>query len=319
MNVRSFGVPGITFGLFAFLCVAGCDTGGEEPAKTSRTVQQKSESNKKQEPNDPQKTPSDKDVGDAQKIADTPETKQSDAPNVSPAIDDPPSAILSRQEKIDWLKNPTIEIKKDWVHLFEGKELWIDKESKTVIVGGVVFMQAGPLEMFICPGRTKKHESIVGSNALASEVHAGLLALGIEPGQPANWNEGYVPAWGPKIDIEMKWRDKESGEIKSMSAKEWIRNTDTKEKMKANFVFGGSVIFKDPDSGKNFYLGDDGELVCLSNFSTATVDISVTSTQENMDLLFEVFPGKVPPIGTHVYAFITAGEIIGKSKKKAGE
>ncbi|MEL7500245.1 MAG: YdjY domain-containing protein [Planctomycetota bacterium] len=234
----------------------------------------------------------------------------------TPAIDDEP---VQMQEEIDYLKNPTIEIAEHWIHLFPEKELWIDNQSKKVIVGGDVFMNVGPLEMFICPGTSKRHESIVGVNALASEVHAGLVATGTDPGKPASWQNGYRPAFGPSINIEMIWKDAKTGEMKKATAQDWIRNVNTAKRMEADFVFGGSTMYTDPDTNKNFYLGDSGELVCLSNFSTATIDINVPSSEDNFDLLYEVFEGKVPPIGTHVYAVFSAGEMIKEQPRESIE
>lgn len=210
------------------------------------------------------------------------------------------------------LDNPTIEIQKHWAHLFPEKEVWIDTQAKEVIVGGRVCLTQGPLEMFICPESTKEHESIISANALSSEIHAALLAIGANPGKTASWNPEYRPAFGPQIEIELMWRDAKTNEVVKMSARDWIRNFKTKKRMEANFVFGGSIFDVNDNTGERYYLGDSGELVCLSNFSTATIDISVASSQDNMDLLYEAFSENIPPIGTQVYAVLKPGKIIGK-------
>lgn len=243
-------------------------------------------------------------------------TSDKDEPKTELAIDD-------RDEGADdQPAEPTIEIPAHWAHLFKEKEVWADVKAKRVIVGGKVCLNSGPLEMFICPKGTKEHEAVMSANALSSEVHSALLAVGAENGKAASWNPEYTAAHGPKIEIEMMWRDKKSNEIKKMSARDWIRNVRTKKRMAADFVFGGSFWSEHMDSTQKYYMGDSGEMVCLSNFSTATIDISVASSQDNFDLLYEAFTENIPPIGTQVYAVLTPGEVIGKAppkKKQATE
>lgn len=203
----------------------------------------------------------------------------------------------------DWVKEPTIEIEERWIHMFPNRELWIDPEAKQVLVGGEICMNAGPLEMFICPGNSKAHESIMGANALSSEVHAALLAVGATPGKPCQWKDGYVPAFGSTIEIDMIFKD-EQGKTQKVSCKEWIVNSKTQENIQADFVFGGSF------EHEGYYTGDGGELVCLSNFTTATIDINVSSTKENENLLFFADESNVPSQGTHVYAQLSYGKMI---------
>lgn len=60
------------------------------------------------------------------------------------------------------------------------------------------------------------------------------------------------------------------------------------------------MFWTDPLDGKEYYQADGGDLICVSNFPTATLDIPIESSQSNDALLFEVFEGRVPPRGTPV-------------------
>ena len=80
--------------------------------------------------------------------------------------------------------------------------------------------------------------------------------------------------------------------------------------MTHEWVFGGSEIWEDPATGEKIYYGDAGELICLSNFSTATMDINVKSSQSNDGLLFETLTENIPPLGTKVYLILTPGDSI---------
>jgi len=72
------------------------------------------------------------------------------------------------------------------------------------------------------------------------------------------------------------------------------------------WVFGGSHIAQDRNTGEEFYLADrTGDFVCVSNFPTATLDLPVQSSSENSALGFEAFTDNIPPKGTKVRLFIT--------------
>ncbi|MEM7456882.1 MAG: YdjY domain-containing protein, partial [Planctomycetota bacterium] len=189
----------------------------------------------------------------------------------------------------------------NWTRAFEESEIWVDAGNKHVIAGGIICMDRGPLEMFVCPLYTKEHESVIAVNARSREIHATLLALGIEPGTPVQWEPEYKAASGPKIEIDIIWKDEESGEVMTRNGREMVLNSRRKREMDIDWVFGGSQIYKDPEDGTTFYYGDAGELVCLSNFSTATMDIPINSPQDNMDLMYEANTDKIPERGTKVY------------------
>ena len=182
---------------------------------------------------------------------------------------------------------------------------------------GHICLNDGQLEMFICPEGTKEHESVIASSVLSSYIHHALLLIDCQPGKASSWDPEYRPAYGPTIDATIKWHDKKSGETKSQDAKQWIRDVDTKKAMTQRWIFGGSTFWTDPDSGEEIYYGDSGELICLSNFSTATIDVDVKSSQANDGLLFEAFTENIPPVGTKVYTILTPGEFVKPEVKKA--
>jgi hypothetical protein len=70
--------------------------------------------------------------------------------------------------------------------------------------------------------------------------------------------------------------------------------------MKADWVFGGSGFFTDEETGKKYYLAEDGDLICVANFSGAMIDVSMPSSSENGDLNFEAYTERIPPKGTEV-------------------
>jgi hypothetical protein len=153
--------------------------------------------------------------------------------------------------------------------------------------------------MFACPKGTKEHESIVSLNTRSYLVHTGLLAIGAKPGKPVQYDPEYRPASGDTIEVEVLWRD-EQGQIVRRRAQELIRNVKTGEAMEHNWVFAGSSFWKDEQTGQQYYQAEGGELICLSNFSTATLDLTVASPRDNAELLYEAFTERIPPLGTKV-------------------
>ncbi len=185
------------------------------------------------------------------------------------------------------------------VRLSPDHELWIDNKRKFVVVDGNVCLRAGPLEMFACPRHSKEHESIVSLKAPAQFVHAALLGIGAKPGNTVEWDPKYVPASGTEIEIWVLWKDK-GGMHRKMRAQEWIRQSSTGKPMPFKWVFAGSSFWRDEETGKEIYQAEGGDLICVSNFSTATLDLPVESTAHGDDLMFEAFTENIPTRGTHV-------------------
>ena len=189
--------------------------------------------------------------------------------------------------------------------LHPDQEIWVDPKRKRVVVGGQVCLREGLLEMFACPRATKEHESIVAVNSRASLVHTALLSVGAKPGHPVRYDPIYQPAEGQAIEIEVIWRDKQ-GQVKRRRAQDMVRHVKRGKPMSLDWIFAGSGFWKDEETGEKFYQAEGGELICLSNFSTATLDLPVESPRDNADLVYEAFTENIPPVGTKVRLILAA-------------
>lgn len=184
--------------------------------------------------------------------------------------------------------------------LSEKDRVWVDTKRHLVVADGYIAMRQGQLEMFACPAGTKEHESVVGLLAKAQDVHAGLLAAGAKTGKPVEWEPEFKPPTGSEIEIHALWFDQD-GKKKSIDARQWcVRWGKEKKPLDVNWVFAGSSFWKDPDTGENRYQAEAGDLVCLSNFTTATLDIPIQSSQVNSGLLFVANTDLIPPEMTPV-------------------
>lgn len=195
----------------------------------------------------------------------------------------------------------------DLVRLSPTDDVWVDRQRGEVLVGGGIALDRGVIEVFACPRGSKEHEAVVATDAPARLVHAALLAVGLEPGAPVSYDPDYVPARGPVVRVRVRWRDAD-GALQERPAQEMIRDTRTGRHLDADWVFAGSVFWRDPADGREYYQGDGGDLICVSNFPTATLDLPIESSQANDALLFEVFVERVPPRGTPVELVLSAGD-----------
>ena len=179
------------------------------------------------------------------------------------------------------------------------RRLWVDRDRQRVYVDGYVAMQDGPLEMFACPIGTKEHESIVATLARSSEVHAALLAIGAKPGTPVEFLPNFVPATGQRIRVWVCYRDAE-GKYRAIDARRWVRKSGSERHMESDWVFAGSGFWKDPSDGREYYRADSGDMICVSNFNTAMMDVTIASSAEADELQFSPFTPRIPRRGTPV-------------------
>jgi hypothetical protein len=153
--------------------------------------------------------------------------------------------------------------------------------------------------MFACIVGTKEHESVVALKSKAFVIHTGLLAVGAKPGSPAQWRPKYRPATGTKIKLELEWID-QHGKLQRTDGKNWVRDLKTKKPMTHDWVFAGSLFWVDPETKKKFYRAEGGEIVCVSNFPVAMLDLPIESSQANDELAFEALTENIPPRRTPI-------------------
>jgi uncharacterized repeat protein (TIGR01451 family) len=200
---------------------------------------------------------------------------------------------------------PLVENPNDLTRLHPKYPVWIDRKNKRVVVQGAVCSRECPLELFACLRTSKDYESVVAVPGKASLVHAGLLAAGAEPGSPVQFRPTYTPARGSEIEVTVVWKD-EKGNRQTARAQDWVREVKTKKAMSHPWVFGGSRILKDQETGEKAYYADlTGELICVSNFPSAMLDLPIESTSSDAELVFEAFTERIPPRGTPVTLILT--------------
>jgi hypothetical protein len=82
----------------------------------------------------------------------------------------------------------------------------------------------------------------------------------------------------------------------------------------AGWVFVGSAWYVDERTGKKSYIAEGGDLICVSNFPDAMLDLAIKSTdKQDEGLLFEAWTERIPPRGTDVLIeLVPRGEKVGR-------
>ena len=173
----------------------------------------------------------------------------------------------------------------------------IDRDAREVRVACEALRVDMPLEYVCVVAGTADHESLLRTRAAPSAVHAGLLALGLEPGRPLRFNEAaqrWIAPSGPPVRIEVEWE--QDGRTRRERVGRLVRGVETGEPMPPrSFVFVGSRPFQDG------YAADaTGQVVSLVNFEYPVLDVGELASSANETLEWETDPDAAPPAGTAV-------------------
>ena len=101
--------------------------------------------------------------------------------------------------------------------------VFLDAPNKRLLLRTKVVLRSGQLEMLCCLKKTKEHESILAIDSKAYVVHAGLLALGLKTGKPAQFGEKFKPPTGQELRIYANWTDKKKKKHR-VDVRTWIRH-----------------------------------------------------------------------------------------------
>jgi hypothetical protein len=196
-----------------------------------------------------------------------------------------------------------------------GKNVWLETQGKQrrVIISSVVCLREGPLEQLLTRKEKKEHEAILSADVDCRHIHAALLAAGAEPGSTVRFQPKYVPATGQTIKVTLQYEDK--SKKLSVPAQQWVRNQKTGKDLDCDWVFAGSQLVENPLDPKApaMYLANDGDVICVSNFEGALLDLPINSPKDNAELAWEGNTDRIPPKGTPV---VISLEPIPKKDKK---
>jgi hypothetical protein len=196
--------------------------------------------------------------------------------------------------------------------------LEIQGDRRRVLVEAYVCLRKGQLEQLVTRKRTKEHEAILAADVDGRDVHKALLLARAEPGSTVKFKkegEKYVvvPPRGTPIKITLQYTDQKNKLI-TVPARQWVRQIKTGKDLAYDWVFAGSILYKDPldETKPMIYGANDGDLICVANFDTAMLDLPVNSSKSNDDLAYEAHTERIPPLNTKVTVILEP--VIAKKK-----
>ena len=195
----------------------------------------------------------------------------------------------------------------------------INVEEWSVDVDSTVALRGGLLELVACMKDTKEHESIIAVEAKASHIHAALLLLGAEPGNPAirkivgdGPDSRFIdkPPRGGKIDVYLVL-DTDDGK-KEYPVTEFIQQAredfdhtgnpvehdDEPESFPSHsFLFTGSVLVEREEGQPRQYIADySGNVISLVTFGDEMMSKPGFHDDSNYALMWEVRNDKLPAL-----------------------
>jgi len=182
--------------------------------------------------------------------------------------------------------------------------LEVDGEQRRVLVNAYVCLRQGQLEQLVTRKRTKEHEAILAVDADARHIHLALVAAKAAPGSPVKFRPKFEVPSGTPVKITLEYKDKDK--TVRVPAQQWVRNIKSKKDLDTDWVFAGSVLIQDPfHKGKEpYYAANDGDVICISNFDTALLDVPFNSPKDNDDLAFEAHTERIPALETPVLVIL---------------
>ena len=127
--------------------------------------------------------------------------------------------------------------------------LSVDHDHDLVILEAEIVLRDAPLELLLCPKRTKEHESILAAEVEPKQFQLALLMIGAQPGRPATF-QPLRPPTGQRLKIWCEYD--QDGRRELIDARQWLRNIQTKKSPAANFVFAGSQFRQLPGGRRVF-------------------------------------------------------------------
>ena len=185
-----------------------------------------------------------------------------------------------------------------------GKNVWLEVQGdkRRVLVEAEVCLREGMLEHLMCRKRTKEHEAILSADVDARDIHKALMVAKATPGATVKYKEDgtIVPPTGTRIKVTLTYKDKDK--TVTIPGRDWVRDLKTKKSLDVDWVFAGSAFVTNPleQDKPPIYLANGGDVICVSNFEGAMLDLPIKVSKDNAALVWEVNSDKVPAIGTAV-------------------
>jgi len=200
--------------------------------------------------------------------------------------------------------------------------LVINLQERCVDLEGSICLDRGFLELVACTKGSKEHESIVAIEARPMHIHAALLLLGANPGNPAmrrpideqgtRWID--LPPKGDPVDVYLVFRNRE-GKMVEHPISDFVARSGKRSEEKPDdgdvdadedigfphtFLFAGSLL-RGSGPGPRRYLSDlSGNVISIATFGDELLCLPGVYSNVNESLMWQVDSTKLPKVGSKV-------------------
>jgi len=160
----------------------------------------------------------------------------------------------------------------------------VDRPRGEFRVVARVASTSGFLEQLVCLAGTREHESLLSTAVPPSVIHAGLLALGLEPGRPGRWwtdESGELvrePPSGPELEAFV--RRIRGGRVREFPLRSWT-SADDGSSLASPLGFAGSEFRPNPPSlarilgpGEHYVADFSGSVIGLATFGDELIAVA---------------------------------------------
>ncbi len=166
-------------------------------------------------------------------------------------------------------------------------EISVDPANNFIDIKGFVSLNKGFLEQLVCSVGTRDHEALIVTYARPSHIHAALILLGLQPGQPGKWylqkqsvdtnhtdqtntdpQYQYMvdPPTGPPIAVTVRYTD-DTGETVEVPIQNWVREYHTGISLPSDpYVFAGSKMARNFRDELIYVADAEGSIMGLVTF-----------------------------------------------------
>lgn len=196
------------------------------------------------------------------------------------------------------------------------KKGYIDVDAKVCLTEGL-------LELVACTKDSKEHEALIAIEAKAAHVHAALLLIGAEPGNPAMRKQVETdngPRWvdilprGQEIEVFLVLKNQKGEPEEHPISKFLIKGLDEgydgvpierdKNENRAfpthTFLFVGSHVFKDGERDPVYVADESGNVISLSTFGDELLALPDVHGHDNAALQWAVDSTHLPDLDSKV-------------------
>jgi len=225
---------------------------------------------------------------------------------------DPPSTTNAPPAKSDidrYVETEDFDLGKDRAapkieKLPDGKArigvMTLDPVKREIVMPGQIATWERNIEVLIASPRGRAYESLLVAPVRPFHFQVALLALGLNPGKPAEAVGSGKPPSGDPMIVFVDYDDPKTGQKKRVRAEELLFDEQIKKPMKQHYwVFVGSRLFE----GR--FMGDVlGDLITTMHHPDTIVDNSLS--EGTNEYIYNVNDKVCPKPGTKVTIIIQA-------------